>query len=515
MPAADSVSNPSPNTPSPPGTPGLRERLLSLIDGADRDAQAVLYGETWWTWGEVADTARRVIRALDDAGLGAGARVGVALQNRPQHVAAVLAVIGSGRCLTTLNPLQPPDRLASDIEKVAVPVVVGSAEILDRPEVRAAVEANGCLLLLGADGSLEGSVSRADWPGSVYNPGITVEMLTSGTTGPPKRIQLADSQFDGSLATARVQAEEVDGRPLLREAVGIVTGPLVHIGGLWHVLSTAYAGRRIVLLDRFRVPEWAAAVRTFRPTVSSLVPAAVRAVLEADIPPEDLSSLKAITSGTAPCPPELVDAFHERYGIPVLATYGATEFAGGVAAWALKDFDRWWASKRGSVGRPFRGVEVRTVDEEGRPLPEGETGRLQLRARQIGGGDWTLTSDVGRLDADGFLWLTGRADDAIIRGGFKVQPETVKKALERHPAVREAAVAGLPDKRVGTVPVAAVELRPGVEPPSVEELLSFSREHLVPYEVPVQLLIVAALPRTPALKVSRTELLALFPVSED
>jgi acyl-coenzyme A synthetase/AMP-(fatty) acid ligase len=155
-------------------------------------------------------------------------------------------------------------------------------------------------------------------------------------------------------------------------------------------------------------------------------------------------------------------------------------------------------------------VEIRTVDDGGRPLPAGATGRLQLRAGQIGAGEWTSTSDLGHLDADGFLWLDGRADDAIIRGGFKVQPDTVKKALERHPAVREAAVAGLPDPRLGTVPVAVVEIRAGVQPPTSEELLAFSREHLMPYEVPVRLLVVARLPRSASLKVSRADVLALF-----
>jgi long-chain acyl-CoA synthetase len=511
VPAAKSVSE----SPSSAAAPGLRERLAALIERAARDAEAVSFDGVWWSWGQVADTARRVTRALDAAGLGAGARIGVALQNRPQHVAALLAVVASGRCVTTLNPLQPPDRLAADIGKVAVPVVLGSAGVLDKPEVRTAVGATGGhVLLLGDDGSVTGSVPAGDRPASAYNPGIAVEMLTSGTTGPPKRIQLSDGQFDGSLATARVVAEDVDGRPQLRPTVGIITAPLVHIGGLWHALSIAYAGRRMVLLDRFRVDDWVAAVRTHRPAVTSLVPAAVRAVLEADVPAEALGSLKAITSGTAPCPPELVDAFYQRYGIPVLATYGATEFAGGVAAWALKDHARWWGSKRGSVGRPFRGVEVRTVDEEGRPLPVGETGRLQLRARQIGGGEWTLTSDLGRLDDDGFLWVTGRADDAIIRGGFKVQPDTVKNALERHPAVREAAVAGLPDRRVGAVPVAVVETLPGVAAPTAEEVLAFSREHLLPYEVPARLLVVPELPRTPSLKVSRPDVLAMFPSEE-
>jgi acyl-CoA synthetase (AMP-forming)/AMP-acid ligase II len=128
-----------------------------------------------------------------------------------------------------------------------------------------------------------------------------------------------------------------------------------------------------------------------------------------------------------------------------------------------------------------------------------------VRATQLeGGGEgWVRTTDLARLDAEGFLFLEGRADDAILRGGFKIAPGEVARALERHPAVREAAVVGLPDPRLGEVPAAAVELEPGAEAPGEEELLAFARERLAGYQVPVRIRVVQALPRTPSLKVSR------------
>jgi len=119
------------------------------------------------------------------------------------------------------------------------------------------------------------------------------------------------------------------------------------------------------------------------------------------------------------------------------------------------------------------------------------------------------TSDLARIDADRFVWIEGRADDAIIRGGFKVQPETVKRVLETHPAVREAAVAGLPDPRLGEVPVAAVELEPGQPAPDAAELTALCRTQLAPYEVPAHIVVLGELPRTPSSKVSRVELLDL------
>jgi acyl-coenzyme A synthetase/AMP-(fatty) acid ligase len=149
--------------------------------------------------------------------------------------------------------------------------------------------------------------------------------------------------------------------------------------------------------------------------------------------------------------------------------------------------------------------------QDGRVLSPGERGLLEVRSSQLGrGSDWVRTTDLAEIDADGFLWIRGRADDAILRGGFKISPAEVARALELHPAVREAAVVGLPDERLGQVPVAAVELEPEAAPVSGEALREFARAHLTPYQVPVEIRIVEALPRTPSLKVSQPGVRALF-----
>ena len=199
----------------------------------------------------------------------------------------------------------------------------------------------------------------------------------------------------------------------------------------------------------------------------------------------------------------------QAIGIPVLMTYGATEFAGAVAGWTLPLHQQWWDRKAGSAGRAFEGVALRVTGEDGIELHPGKLGRLEVRTAQTakGAGFWLRTSDLARIDADGFVWIEGRADDAIIRGGFKVQPETVKRVLETHTAVREAAVAGLPDARLGQVPVAAIETEPGQPPPGSAELLALCQAHLLPYEVPVHIAVLDELPRTPSSKVRRTELL--------
>jgi acyl-coenzyme A synthetase/AMP-(fatty) acid ligase len=334
-------------------------------------------------------------------------------------------------------------------------------------------------------------------------------MLTSGTTGPPKRVRLSERQLDESLNSSGQRPK--DGRLLTRSAA-LVSTPLVHIGGLWGVLACLYAGRRLVLMAKFELEPWVSTVERHRLRAAGLVPAALRTVLDAEVPPERLSSLQVVTSGTTACPPELADSFFRRYGVRVLMTYGATEFAGAVAGWTLPLHKRWWDSKAGSAGRAFPGVELRVTGTDGAELPTGETGLLEVRTAQSaqGGRDWVRTSDLARIDDDRFVWILGRADDTIVRGGFKVQPETVKRVLESHPAVREAAVAGLPDVRLGAVPVAAVEIESGHVAPTVAELVALCRQELTPYEVPKHVVVVAALPRTPSTKVSRVELLELI-----
>ncbi len=287
-----------------PGHP-LRQRIADVLD-LQPDAPAIEYDGQWWTWRQVAERANRIALVGET-------EVGILLRNRPAHVAAMLGVLLGGGTVVTINPSRGDDRTRADIAALGLPIVVGE------PEDLASMVPAGPTAI-----PLSGRDVAAPVPSSsAGRRGVAVRMLTSGTTGPPKRIDLT---YD-MLARSVIAAEPDRSAPptVLRRGVAIVTAPLVHIGGVFRVLQCVCEARSFVLLERFELDRWADAVRRHRPSAVSLVPAALRMVLHSDLEREDLASIRAVTSGTAPLSADDVDAFNEKYGIPVLTSYAATE----------------------------------------------------------------------------------------------------------------------------------------------------------------------------------------------
>jgi long-chain acyl-CoA synthetase len=466
-------------------------RLSRRIDHVlhlDPDAHAVEFEQQWFSWKQLGVMADRVASLIGDE----RAQVGILLRNRPVHVAALLGVLRRGATVVVINAVRGGERIKADVGQLELTLILGEPDdlaMLDELPVTTVVSLSDLttepnVVAAGQDCVIQG------------RPGVAVRMLTSGTTGPPKRIDLTYDMLAHSVLGP--DADRVLAPTELRRGVAIVNSPLVHIGGVFRILQCVAEGRAFVLLERFELDRWVQAVREHQPRAVSLVPTALRMVLHSNVPREDLASIRAVTSGTAPLSADDCDAFTEKYGIPVLTSYAATEFGGGVASWTLADHQKYWRDKRGSVGRANPGAQVRVVGDDGAPLPPGQIGLLEVKPAQLGPAtDWMRTTDMARLDTDGFLWIVGRADQAIIRGGFKVMPDDVRGALESHPAVAGAAVIGRSDERLGETPVAMVELR---TPRSADTaaLVAYLRNRLARYEIPAEIAIVAELPRTPS-----------------
>lgn len=494
---------------------------LRAIMAIDPDRTEIEFAGRDYSWGTLAHMAGAIEEALDALAMPDACRIGVILRNRPAHVAAVIAVLASERCLVTLNPMLPDDLFGSDVVDLGLPVIIAEREDVERAGVGAAARAAGANLII-LDPELAGVTierSLTDPITPTLFPGVAIEMLTSGTTGKPKRVPMRRAALDVSFAgvAAYERGRDYADAPRLRSGVSMIANPLTHIGGIYGCIGALMAGRRIALLEKFSVDGWIDIVRRHQLKVASAVPSAVRMLLDAKLPREDLASLTAIVSGTAPLPPELVDAFLERYGIPILSNYGATEFVGAVAGWDIQTFRACWQEKRGAAGRVHADVAARIVDADSDAvLPPGEEGLLELQGAQlgtdfpVGGAAWLRTTDRAVLDADQFLFIRGRADNAIIRGGFKIHPDTIVDALHQHPAVREAAVIGVDDPRLGAVPAAAIILKAGHQPPTLDAFREWLKPRLIAYQLPVYIRFVDEIPRTPSLKPSAVGLKALF-----
>ncbi|HTZ13987.1 MAG TPA: AMP-binding protein [Mycobacterium sp.] len=480
----------------------LSQRIAHVL-ALQPDAPALEYEGNWVSWSELAEIADRI------GGLVSGGnqqpQVGILLRNRPAQVAALLGVLRCGATVVVINPARGDQRTKADIAELDLPLIVGEPD-----DLAILGKSPATTVASISDVAAEPKVVAADRVQTDHDvrPGVAVRMLTSGTTGPPKRVDLT---YDMLAHSVMGPADDRPPTPRqLRRGVAIVNSPLVHIGGVFRILQCVAEARSFVLLERFELDRWAEAVRTHRPRAVSLVPTALRMVLHSGLPRKDLASIRAVTSGTAPLSAEDADAFAEKYGIPVLTSYAATEFGGGVAGWTLSDHQKYWRAKRGSVGRANPGAQLRVVDDDGSPLGPDQVGLLEVKPGQLGpSADWMRTTDMARIDADGFLWIIGRADQAIIRGGFKVLPDDVRAALESHPAVAGAAVVGRRDDRLGETPAAMVELR---EPAAVDAgaLTDFLRTLLARYEIPTDIAFVAELPRTPSGKPDLTAVRRFF-----
>jgi acyl-coenzyme A synthetase/AMP-(fatty) acid ligase len=282
--------------------------------------------------------------------------------------------------------------------------------------------------------------------------------------------------------------------------------------GIYNVLFGLRAGASVVLMDRFNTAEFATLVGRFS-IRSTVLPPAAMVMLADDVSVVDLAPLRYVRSITAPLSPLAARRFTEKFGVTVLNGYGQAEI-GEVIGWTAADA-RDHPEKIGAVGRPHPGVAIKVVGEDASVAPVDAVGELLVKPPRMASGyaggeslddrldpeGYVRTGDFARIDGDGFVWIEGRVGDVINRGGNKVFPGQVEEVLLLSPGVSEVAVVGLPDDRLGEVPVAFV-----VGDASDAELGQLCRDHLVAYKIPVAFRRIDTLPRSEVGKVLRREL---------
>lgn len=474
----------------------IGERIRLVLDHA-KD-KVILFEEAWHDWPALRSTAKDVEQIL--ASIPRDLAVGHICRNRPQSVGALLGLIADSRCILQISPIQPPHAIAEELNRLRPAAIVAEMQDWSELTLQAAAAIGALAIGLTSDGAhvLEGSEYLPGEDHAKAPVGVAILMPTSGTTGPPKRVPVTLKQ----LETYRT---DKDATVRSSDRVVIIAGPLFTVTGLRPMLAAATRPMCVALMERVDVHRWAELVRTYRPREGGLPPAAMRMLLDSDVPRDSLASLEGWYTGSAPVDPDVAEYFEAEFGIPVLVAYGATEFGGAVTRMTASDRAEWGQAKRGSSGRVIPGNALRIVSRDsGEVLPAGQTGLLEVSAARTGN-EWMRTNDLARIDSDGFLFIEGRADDVIIRGGFKVPLGEVEAKLETHPDVKAAAVIAEKDERLGEVPIAAIVAREGSDL-SATAIEEWAREHLAPYKRPVRFTLLPALPMTASMKVSRPEL---------
>ncbi len=489
------------------------DTLSSLVSRAlTREATrpVIEFEQRWFTWGEMRQVADRIGALVESSGAPACAPVAFIPRNRPSAVATLLGLIAKNYTVRMIYAFQSGPAIARDIARLKPAVVIAAAGELSA-EVLGILREEGIagILIKDMDAGAVPGLERVRRTGIEIPAEPGIEILTSGTTGPPKQFALSYELIARHHIGSNLMHPGGE-QDLLHLCPAILYFPLGNISGVYSTIPTMVRGRRAVLLDRFSVAAWLDYVLRYRPEGGGLPPAGVQMVLDANIPAEDLSSIRFVSTGAAPVDPTAHRAFEDRYGIPILLSYGATEFAGPVAAMTAELYSDWGKKKFGSVGRALPGAQLRVIDPgTGEVLPPGQEGILEVISPRIGP-NWIRTADVAVIDEDGFLFHRGRADGAIMRGGFKLLPETIERALMLHDAVSAAGVTGVPDHRLGQVPAAAIQLKPDVAPPTIAELEAHLRQHVAATHIPVKWRFVESLPRNRSVKVDRPALRTLF-----
>jgi acyl-CoA synthetase (AMP-forming)/AMP-acid ligase II len=488
--------------------------LASLLAwrAQERPGHRFLYveDESSWTFGELAASARALAARLAAVGVPPGGRVLVRVGNDERFLPSLVAGWLARSAAVPMHPAVPAAEVARVVGSMGISAVVcdpGDPAVtlglsvpvisLDRLEHEAQTAPGPLLAPPGVDGA---------------EPALV--LLTSGSTGAPKGVVLThDNAWSNLRATVSAFRSDTGPSPLpvTRKPPNLIANPLSHTAGVVRLLFALYVGRDVVLLRKFDGALAKRLVDAFGIDNLTLNPAMLRMLLDEVPPGEGLGAVRYVSSGTAPLPPALREQFESRFGVPVLQAYGQTEAFGGIAIENVRDV---LAGRRkpDSVGKPLPGVQLRLVDPQGRDVRAGESGEIWVRSRSATAGylgasqadprdeqGWLRTGDIGCLDEEGYLYVTGRIKNIIICGGFNITPEEVEAALEQDPRITEAVVVGIPDERLGEIPVAIVESEA-----RAPDLLAAVAPRLASYKRPRKLFRVDTLPRVPNGKIDRT-----------
>lgn len=481
------------------------------------------------TFGEMYPRVVKLANALQSLGIEQGQTVATMSQNSADFVVSYYACAMLGVTFVPLNYRSKDEELTfmlnvSDCQ--AVFVSDRYVELVER--IRPTLTSIKNVINYGpatpGNHSFEELLANAGdeeiWT-EVDDKDATIIIFTSGTTALPKGVQLTYLDMTAYVTNQQPADPEVHDKLL-------VSAPFFHVAGATTMMLGIWSGRTLVILNQFSPELWLQAVHDEHATHAFVVPTMLKRIMEVpDFDKYDLSSMRQITYGAAPMPYEVVrkacDVFPPK-GVGLINAYGQTESTATLTFLGPEDHDlstdRELKEQRlRSVGKPMPDVELGIMDERNNLLPPGQEGEICVRSDRVMKGyykqedatstaiidGWLHTGDVGKLDEGGYLFITGRKKDIVIRGGENISPGEIENVLESHPAIEEAAVIGVPDVEWGEVVKAVVVLRPG-QKVTPEEVTAYAKTQLASFKAPQYLAVISEMPRNAMGKILKTDL---------
>jgi len=505
--------------------------FLSIPASMFGDQEILVYGDARLTYAETLSRVRRLATGLRARGARRGSSVAVLAVNSHRYVECYYATATAGATFVPLNYRAKLHELEHMIGKASPSVLLYGARYAPLLEqlgdklppdmVRIAIDPGT------GEEDLESLIAAADEEmedAEIEESDTSVLMYTSGTTSLPKGVMLSFGDFTAYVVGT---VEMADGEP---RGTALLCVPLYHIAGATNIMTSVWAGRKLVLLSQFDAGEWLEAVERERVTHAFVVPTMLKQILDHPrFASTDVSSITNLSYGGAPMPFPVIRRALEAFprGCGFVNAFGQTETTSTLTVLGPDDHrltgdaaaDEVVLRRLHSIGRPLPDVEVKVVDEFGAELPANQTGEILVRtprvmkgyAGDVEGGarmeedGFLHTRDLGFVDDDGYVFLVGRQDDMIIRGGENIAPAEVESILQGHAAVEEVAVLGLPSVEWGQIVAAAVVLRPGSRA-TPDELSEYCRSRLASFKKPELIQVVEELPRNPLGKILRKEL---------
>jgi len=505
----------------------------------------------WHTNVEFNRTANKLGNALKSLGIKKGDRIGVQLLNCPQLIQSFFAIFKIGAILVPINPALRADELAYIYQDAGMKALISTPDNMDRiREARRESPELKNIILIGDEIpddaiSYDKIIKRASGElvmEDTDNDDVAVILYTAGTTGRPKGVMLTHYNWythisgyyelvlldtrgvtvkgtikEPDVGKSKRTRKEVEVFGVNRNRVSLITLPLFHGYGVFAVNLEFLTGGKLVLLRRWDTDEAMKSIEQFKVTEFRGVPTMYIQMLNyPDAGKYDLSPLQTCICGSAPMPLEVARRWKERYSIDIWEGYGLSEATtvncGNVAGKR--------PPKYGSIGICYQKCNtIKIFDQDDKELPPGKIGEIVIKGPGVMKGywdkpeetaavirnGWLHTGDIGRIDEDGYIYLTERKKDLIIRGGENVYPKEVEDVLHRHPQVLEAGVIGIPDPVYGEEVKAFVVLK-AAGAACESELVDFCKQHLPTYKRPKSILLMDSLPKSAVGKILRREL---------